>query len=72
MPAKKRRRSWKTSVCGIGVVVFSALAGGGLDPTITKWAGIGLTIATGLGLYFARDNGVTSEDVGAKPKDPQP
>lgn len=72
MPTRKPRRSWKTSLCGGIAVVATAVIGADFGPMVTKIAGCVAAACTGLGLMFARDNGVTSEDAGAKPKDPQP
>ena len=56
-------KSWKTTGCGI-----LALVGGGLMqfyPEQAKLGGFLAFIGSGLGLLFARDNNVSSEDVGA-------
>lgn len=68
--------SWKTTSAGILAIVgglaglyFSFKTGNLNETTITTSAG---AILTGVGLIFARDNNVTSEQVGAGQKPPQP
>jgi hypothetical protein len=63
--------SWKTTAAGIGAVlvaVGSALnATFDADPaTVADWGSVVAAIIAGIGLIFARDNGVTSEAAGAK------
>lgn len=70
--SKKRKHSWKTSACGALAVIATAVIGADFGPLATKIASCVAAAAGGLGLMFARDNGVSSEDAGAKPKDPQP
>lgn len=56
--------SWKTTLCGV-----LALIGGGLVqffPEYAKLGGLLSFIGSGLGLMFARDNNVTSEQAGAR------
>lgn len=56
-------KSWKTTLCGV-----LALVGGGLTqfyPEYAKLGGFLAFIGSGAGLLFARDNNVTSEQVGA-------
>jgi hypothetical protein len=58
-------KSWKTTVCGV-----LALVGGGLTqfyPEYAKLGGFLMFIGSGLGLLFARDNNVTSEQAGVDP-----
>lgn len=61
------KSSWKTSATGIGAI-FSAVYGTyiqvhqGVNP---DWPTAIAAIAGGLGLIFARDNNVTSEQAGA-------
>lgn len=72
---KKAKRSWKTTLCGIGALlvviggVLKALLDG--DPsTVVDWEVVSTGILgglAGLGLMAARDNKVSSEDAGAKP-----
>jgi hypothetical protein len=64
-------KSWKTTVAGIGTIVGAvgvALAAQfDNDPaTIPNWGGIIAAITAGIGLISARDNGITSEQAGAK------
>lgn len=60
-------KSWKTTVCGC---VAAAAAGIALDESIDpKIRGIAKMVGIAAGAllgYFARDNNVTSEQVGAK------
>lgn len=59
-------KSWKTTVGGL-----IALLGTTLAATWPEYSKIGTFLASfgaGLGLLFARDNKVTSEQAGAKPK----
>jgi phosphotransferase system glucose/maltose/N-acetylglucosamine-specific IIC component len=63
--------SWKTTSAGIlacvGAVtgVYFAAKNGTLTPEVITTAVA--AFLTGIGLIFARDNGVTSEQAGAKP-----
>lgn len=64
-------KSWKTTVTGIAAIltavgaaltaVFDNDPNTNIDVTVTASA-----IMVGIGLIFARDNNVTSEDAGAK------
>jgi|APGre2960657404_1045060.scaffolds.fasta_scaffold243246_2 uncharacterized membrane protein YhiD involved in acid resistance len=63
--------SWKTSAAGIGAVLVAA--GSAMtamfdnDPaTLPDWGAVIAAVIAGVGLLFARDNGVTSEAAGAK------
>ena len=63
--------SWKTTTAGIATIIASvATALSAMldnDPaTIPNWTAVIATATTGFGLLFARDNKVTSEQVGAK------
>lgn len=63
--------SWKTTTAGIATIIASAAAALSAlldnDPaTIPNWTAVIATATTGFGLLFARDNKVTSEQVGAK------
>ena len=64
-------KSWKTTTAGIGAILVAA--GSALtamfdnDPTtVADWGAVIAAIIAGIGLIAARDNGVTSEQVGAK------
>lgn len=64
-------KSWKTTTAGIGailVAVGSALtAMFDNDPvTLPDWGAVVAAVIAGIGLITARDNNVTSEQVGAK------
>lgn len=63
--------SWKTTACGIiaiAVAVLSALRAlwDGDPATVADWSVVASSVMAGIGLLAARDNGKTSEDVGAK------
>jgi hypothetical protein len=64
-------KSWKTTTAGIAAIVAAlATALGALfdaDPlTMPDWGAVGAAVMAGIGLIAARDNGVTSEQAGAK------
>jgi hypothetical protein len=64
-------KSWKTSAAGIGailVAVGSAMTAhfDGDAMTVPDWGAVIAAVIAGIGLLAARDNGVTSEQVGAK------
>jgi len=63
-------KSWKTTAAGVGAVlvaVGSALAASfDNDPaTVADWGAVIAAVIAGVGLVFARDNNVTSEQAGA-------
>lgn len=64
-------KSWKTTASGIAVIV-AALANAAVSmldnnpSTNPDWNALFVAVAAGVGLVIARDNKVTSEDVGAK------
>lgn len=61
-------KSWKTTLTGVGTVLASVAAickGVAIGDYAVIAASIG-GITSGIGLIFARDNGVTSEQAGAK------
>jgi hypothetical protein len=65
------KASWRTSVFGTGGLIFvlgSALGAllDGNPATNPDWALVFAAAAPCIGLLFARDNKVTSEDVGIK------
>jgi len=57
--------SWKTTTCGAIALAGTIVAAAEFGPLATKIAGCLASFGTGLGLLFARDNGVTSEQVQA-------
>ena len=65
-------KSWKTTLCGILGLVAAGITLVAIpmldeDPaTAANWGAFGVAIATAMGLWFARDNDKSSEDVGAK------
>jgi hypothetical protein len=64
-------KSWKTTAAGISAAVaaiasaVSALVDNN-PATNPDWAAVIAAVTAGIGLVFARDNKVTSEDAGAK------
>ncbi len=64
-------KSWKTTVMGICAILVAVagavkLAIDGDPATNPDWTAVCAAVAAGIGLITARDNKVTSEDVGAK------
>ena len=64
-------KSWKTTVAGILTALIPALSAVSAyldgDPLTTPDWGLAIAgITAGIGLLFARDNNVSSEDAGAK------
>lgn len=57
--------SWKTTTCGAIALAGTIVAAADFGPLANKIAGCLASFGTGLGLLFARDNGVTSEQVQA-------
>ncbi len=67
-------KSWKTSLSGIagivGLIATGLSAQFDNDPaTVAQWSIIIPAIIPAIGMLFARDNNVTSEQAGAKPAD---
>ncbi len=65
------KKSWKTSAAGIGAILValgSALSATfDADPvTVPDWGALVAAIIAGVGLLAARDNDMSSEEVGAK------
>ena len=60
-------KSWKTNLFGAIGVAAGCVVAADFGPVATKIAGCVASIGTALGLFFARDNNVTSEQVGADP-----
>jgi len=60
-------KSWKTTVCGVLALVGPLIAQ--FYPEHANHGNFIGALGAGLGLLFARDNRVTSEDIGIKPKD---
>jgi hypothetical protein len=64
-------KSWKTTLSGIagaiGLIATALAAQFDNDPnTVAQWSIVVPTLITSLGLLFARDANVTSEQQGAK------
>ena len=64
-------KSWKTTLAGVGaimVAVGAALAAhfDSDASTVANWGAVMAAVIAGIGLIVARDNGVTSEQAGAK------
>lgn len=59
--------SWKTTACGCLTLAATAVAQYNFNPLVTKIAGCTAAAFTSIGLLLARDNNVSSEDVGLKP-----
>jgi hypothetical protein len=59
-------KSWKTTLCGVVAIIGGTLVQFFPEyPLAAKIGGALAAAATGIGLLFARDNNVTSEQVGA-------
>lgn len=61
------KKSWKTTVAGIGAILAAlgpALSAtfDGNPQTNADWSAVIAAIVAGVGLIFARDNNVTSEE----------
>ena len=57
-----------TTICGAISVIAGTVVASGFSPLVTKIAGCIASAATGLGLFFARDNSVSDEQAGAGKK----
>jgi hypothetical protein len=71
------KTSWKTTAAGVGAILVAI--GGALaatfdtDPaTVADWGAVVAAFMAGIGLLFARDNNVTSEQAGASKPPVQP
>lgn len=64
--------SWKTTLFGILAAAFGGVAAGYQGTTIGTIAMVLAGLCTGAIGFVARDNGVTSEQAGAKPAQPVP
>lgn len=64
------KKSWKTTSAGIGAILAAvAIAitqSGENGAGSIDWAALIPAVIAGIGLFFARDNKVTSEEAGAK------
>jgi len=69
--AKKKKASWKTTVCGIlgflaiASVTAVALIDGNPD-TVANWEAVAASFMAMLGLFMARDADKSSEDAGLR------
>lgn len=59
-------KSKLTTYCGAAGTVAAVVATYNFSPLVTKIAACVAACANGLGLFFARDNGVSDERAGAK------
>lgn len=64
-------KSWKTTLAGVGLILTSLgqvmTASFDSDPmTNPQWEVLIAAVIAGVGLFMARDNNKSSEDVGAK------
>ena len=64
-------KSWKTTAAGVAgiIIAIASCAQAALDgdpATVPNYEVALAAVITGLGLIFARDNGVSSEQAGAK------
>jgi len=62
--------SWRTTTAGIGAILIAVGSALGAqfdnDPaTVADWGAVIAAVIAGIGLLFARDNKVTSEQAGA-------
>jgi hypothetical protein len=62
--------SWKTTAAGVGAILIAVGAAVSSqfdnDPaTVADWGAVVAAVLAGIGLIFARDNKVTSEQAGA-------
>jgi hypothetical protein len=62
------QKSWKTSFFGTAGAICALVAASGLveDPHTQSQVSKLSELLLGIGLYFARDNNKTSEDIGLK------
>lgn len=64
-------KSWKTTACGVLTIVCAAITMiavpllDGKPETMPQYEAFGAMLMPALGLLFARDNNVTSEQAGA-------
>lgn len=64
-------KSWKTTVAGVAAMIASAATAiaaefDGDPATTAEWSVVITAFIAGIGLLFARDNAVSSEEAGAK------
>ncbi len=63
-------KSWKTSLCGVLILVGGIVSK--FFPEYGNYGAAAMALGSGLGLIFARDNSVTSEQAGAVTGRPLP
>jgi hypothetical protein len=65
-------KSWKTTTCGVLGLIAAAITLiavpmlDGVEDTVANWGEFGAALTIAFGLFLARDNSKSSEDVGAK------
>jgi hypothetical protein len=69
---RSMKSSWKTTLCGVLTLIAAAITMIVLplidndSLTVPNYTGFGALVLPALGLFFARDNNVSSEQVGIK------
>lgn len=63
--------SWATKAAGIAMILLTSAAATFPDSAFGRWAGYIIFVVSGIGHILARQENMTSEDVGAKTKEKQ-